>query len=74
MNDTEFPNEFNLRMRAHALYVHLYATLEFADEISAEGPEALSPDDLKLFDDLAEQLERGWIKAAKIKKRAQGEV
>lgn len=71
MDASEFPDEFNLRFRNHVLFVHLKATLEFANEIATEGPDHLSADDLKLFDDLAEQLETAWIDAVKIRKRAQ---
>ena len=74
MDDNEFPDEFNLRFRIHALYVHLRATLDFADEISREGPDHLTPDDMKLYDDLTNQLERGWMEMMKMKKRVRGLV
>ena len=71
MDASEFPDEFNLRFRNHVLFVHLKATLEFANEIATEGPDNLSADDLKLFDDLAAQLEQAWIESVKLKKLAQ---
>ena len=74
MDATEFPDEFNLRFRNHVLYVHVKSTLEFANVIATEGPVHLSPDDLNLFDELVAQLESAWVQAAKIKKRAYGEI
>ena len=70
MDASDFPDEFNLRFRNHVLFVHLEATLEFASEIASEGPDNLSLDDVRLFDELAEQLERAWIEASKLKMRA----
>ena len=74
MDATEFPDEFNLRFRNHVLYVHLKSTLEFAEAIATEGPEHLTHADLKLFDELVDQLENAWVEAAKIRKRAYGEM
>ena len=71
MDASEFPDEFNLRFRNQVLFVHIKATLEFASEIATEGPDNLSPEDRKLFDDLVDQLEKAWIEAVKLKKLAQ---
>ncbi len=68
----DIPDDVSLRFRAHVLFVYAQSTLNIAAELAEEGSDNLAEDDLKTFDDMAEQLERFWIEAAKIRRRARG--
>jgi hypothetical protein len=68
----EFPDDVSLRFRAHVLCVYAQSTLQLAAEIAADGPDHLSDEDLKLFDDLADACERIFIEAVKVKRMVRG--
>jgi hypothetical protein len=69
MQVDDYPNEYNLRYHVHVLCVHAEAVLKFAAEIADEGPDNLTEDDKKIYDVLADYLERGSYTAEKLKKR-----
>ena len=65
----DFPDEVSLRFRFHVLCVYAQSTLNFASEIAEEGPDNLLDEDKKLFDDVADCLERVSFEAEKLRKR-----
>ena len=65
----DFPDEASLRFRAHILFTYAQSTLEFAAELAEENTKYLDSDTLETFSDLANELERIWIEAVKIKSR-----
>jgi len=65
----DFPDEASLGFRFHVLCVYAQSTLHFASEIAEEGPDNLSDEDKKRFDDLADCLERISFEADKLRKR-----
>lgn len=65
----DFPDEASLRFRAHVLFTYAQSTLEFAAELAEEKTKYLDSDTLETFSDLANELERIWIEAVKIKSR-----
>lgn len=68
----DFPDDVSLKFRAHVFFVYAQSTLALAAEIAEEGADNLDEGDLKTIDDLAEQCERIWIEATKVKHRAHG--
>ena len=65
----DFPDEASLRFRLHVFYVYAQSILNFADQIAAEGPDNLTEQDRALFADLAEQCERIFLEATRLKAR-----
>jgi len=65
----DFPDEVSLRFRFHILCVYAQSTLNLASEIAEEGAGNLCEEDKKLFNDLADCLERLSFEAEKLKKR-----
>ena len=69
MSYDDFPNELSLQFRSHVLFVYAQSTLNFATELADEGAKNLDCETLTAIDVLADELERLWIEAVKIKSR-----
>ncbi|MBM3637655.1 MAG: hypothetical protein FJX04_11485 [Alphaproteobacteria bacterium] len=65
----DFPNELSLRFRVHVLCAYAQSTLALMEELVREGADQLDAVTLKILDSLAEQTERIWFEAAKIRTR-----
>jgi len=65
----DFPDELSLRFRVHVLCAYAQSTLALMEELAREGADQLDAETLKVFDSLAEQTERIWFEAAKIRTR-----
>ena len=65
----DFPDELSLRFRVHVLCAYAQSTLTLMEELAREGADQLDAETLKVFDSLAEQTERIWFEAAKIRTR-----
>jgi phenylacetate-coenzyme A ligase PaaK-like adenylate-forming protein len=65
----DFPGELSLRFRVHVLCTYAQSTLALMEELAQEGADNLDAETLKIFDSLAEQTERIWFEAAKIRMR-----
>jgi len=69
MPGEDFPNELSLRFRVHVLCAYAQSTLALMEELVREGADQLDAVTLKILDSLAEQTERIWFEAAKIRTR-----